>query len=252
MAKRKKPSNNQLKDWCERWSKLDHEGKIELCEEYEITYETGRHWFSDSSFDYKPEENKMKYTEDELLDLHMPMKLDFVSFDIETSNLNADFSILLSAVILPFGEAPIVFRADDYPEWKTDRANDRSITKAISDELRQHAIVITHYGLYFDTPFLRAKMLRHRLAPLPQMFAIDSWSIAKKSFKVSSRRLKNLAEYFEVGNKEGVEGALWMEAAYNGSKEALDKIVEHNIIDCRVLEKLAAISFPYLKSIPKL
>ena len=95
-------------------------------------------------------------------------------------------------------------------------------------------------------------MTKHGVEPLPPMFGIDSWRIAKNNFKVSSRRLKNLAEYFDVGTKGGVEGGLWMDAAYNGSREAMDKIVEHNIIDVEVLEKLACISFHYLKSIPKL
>jgi histidinol phosphatase-like enzyme len=84
------------------------------------------------------------------------------------------------------------------------------------------------------------------------MFAVDSWRIARDNFQVSSRRLKNLAEFFEIGNKEGVEGGLWMAAAYDGSKEAMDKIVEHNVIDVEVLEKLACLSFPYLKFIRRL
>jgi len=180
------------------------------------------------------------------------VNLDFACFDIETSNLQADFSILLTACIKPYGQEPFVFRADNYPEWQTDRANDYQITKAIAEELRKHAIIVTHYGLYFDVPFLRAKMVKHSLEPLPQMFAIDTWSIARKNYKVTSRRLKNLVDFFDIGEKEPVEGELWMKAAYNGSKEAMDRIVQHNIRDVEVLEKLACISFPYLKSIPKL
>lgn len=43
-----------------------------------------------------------------------------------------------------------------------------------------------------------------------------------------------------------------MEAAYSGSKEAMDKIVAHNIQDCILLEKLACLTFPFIKSIPRL
>jgi len=194
----------------------------------------------------------MKVTVDELLTLRPAKELDFISFDIETSNLNADFSILMTACIKPYGKDTIVFRADNYPEWEKDRANDYRITVDVSNELKKHAVVITHYGQYFDIPFLRAKMQKHGLDPLPLMYGIDTWRIAKNNFKVSSRRLKNLGTYFDIGDKEGVEGNLWMEAAYNGSKEAMDKIVEHNVIDVEVLEKLACISFQYLKAIPKL
>uniref|UniRef100_A0A6H2A104 Putative RNase_H superfamily protein n=1 Tax=viral metagenome TaxID=1070528 RepID=A0A6H2A104_9ZZZZ len=255
MTKRKRPEGEEFEDFCKQWDENDHEHKIRLAADYGVTYDTMKHWRSESEVptrkQVRPEE-RMVVTEDELLGMRPSVQLDFVCFDIETSNLNADFSILLSAAIKPFGKPPIMFRADDYPTWETNKANDSMITFDISEELKKHAIVIGHYSQKFDIPFLRAKMAKHHLEPLPPMFGIDSWRIAKNNFKVSSRRLKNLASYFEVGDKEGVDGGLWMEAAYNGDKEALDKIVEHNIIDVAVLERLAAISFPFLKSIPRL
>lgn len=194
----------------------------------------------------------MTITTPELLDMSPAIHLDFVCFDIETSNLKADFSILMSACIKPYGQDVIVFRADNYPEWTTDRANDSQIVRDIAQELRKHAIVIGHFSSGFDVPFLRAKMTKYGLEPLPQMFGIDTWRIAKNNFQVSSRRLKNLVNFFDIGEKDQVEGGTWMEAAYNGSSDALDSIVAHNIVDVKVLEKLACISFPYLRSIPRL
>lgn len=254
MTIKKRPTGKDWDWFIDAWYEVDHNGKIKLATQFGVTYETMKHWVSDSGAtrkQVKPEQ-RMTVTIPELLAMWPSVKLDFACFDLETSNLNADFSILLTAAIKPYGQEPIVFRADDYPEWKTDRANDYKITKAIAEELRTHAVVVTHYGLYFDIPYLRAKMGKHGIEPLPLMYLVDTWSIAKKNFKVSSRRLANLANYFDVGNKSGVEGGLWMEAAYNGDKEAMDKIVEHNIVDVEVLEKLACLSFPYLKSIPKL
>lgn len=215
----------------------------------------GKHWISDSGSTRKvekPPEQRGTITESELLAMRPSTAMDFVCLDLETSNLDADFSILLTACIKPFGKPALVFRADAYPSWATNRADDKAITKAIADELRKHAVVITHYGTKFDVPFLRAKLVKHGLEPLPPMFAIDSWRIAKDNFKVSSRRLKTLAEYFQIGTKDGVEGGLWMKAAYEGNTEAMNQIVEHNVVDVDVLEKLACISFPYLKFIRRL
>lgn len=250
--KKKKPEGEAWISFVNAWYEADHEGKVALAESMDAAYDTAKHWVSESGATQKPKDYRMKVSVPELLAARPSVNLDFVSFDIETSNLQADFSILMTACIKPYGQEPIVFRADSYPEWETDRANDYQITKAIATELRKHAIIITHYGQYFDVPFIRAKMQKHGLEPLPQMFAIDTWQIARKNFRVSSRRLKNLGTYFELGEKEAVEGALWMKAAYNGDKAAMDKIVAHNIVDVEVLEKLACISFPYLKSIPKL
>ena len=254
MTKQKSPSGEDLKAFVAAWHTLDHQGKIKLAESYHLSYGTARHVISDGGYSKKrqKDEPRMTITIPELLAMKPSVNLDFACFDIETSNLQADFSILLTACIKPYGQEPFVFRADNYPEWQTDRANDYQITKAVAGELRKHAIIVTHYGLYFDVPFLRAKMVKHSLEPLPQMFAIDTWSIARKNYKVTSRRLKNLVDFFDIGEKEPVEGELWMKAAYNGSKEAMDRIVQHNIRDVEVLEKLACISFPYLKSIPKL
>src|SRR3972149_5148560 len=248
---KRKPEGKAWDEFVDKWYEADHEHKVYLAADLGVTIDTAKHWVSDSGAARKPKDYRMKVTIPELLAARPSVNLDFVSVDIETSNLQADFSILMTACIKPYGQEAIVFRADDYPEWETNRANDYQITKAIAQEIRKHAIIITHYGQYFDVPFLRAKMQKHGLDPLPQMFAIDTWQIARKNFKVSSRRLKNLGEYFDLGEKENVEGRLWMAAAYNGSKEALDKIVAHNIKDVEILEKLACISFPYLRSIPK-
>lgn len=251
---KKKPEGVAWEEFVKQWYTSSHIDKVKLASSCGISYATARHWVSDAGDARKPEKvaPKMLISTPELLAITPLVQLDFVCFDLETSNLEADFSILLSAAIKPFGQKAIVFRADNYPAWTTDRANDCQITKAIAGELRKHAIVVGHYSQRFDIPFLRAKMTKHHLEPLPPMFGIDSWRIARNNFKVSSRRLKNLADYFDIGEKEPVEGGLWMSAAYNGAKEAMDKIVAHNIIDVEILERLACISFPYLKSIPKL
>jgi uncharacterized protein YprB with RNaseH-like and TPR domain len=247
-----KPKGEELIAWAAKWDAATHEEKLKLAAEYGVTYETMRHWRSDSGIPVQKQEPVMRMSIEELLGCRPAVNLDFVFFDIETSNLTADFSILMTAAIKPYGLPPIVFRADDYPTWDGNRKNDYQITKDVADELRRHAVVVTHYGQYFDIPYIRAKMQKHGLEPLPPMFGIDTWQIAKKNFKVSTRRLKGLGEFFDIGEKDPVEGNLWMEAAYNGSREAMDRIVAHNIRDVELLERLACISFPYLKSIPRL
>lgn len=252
----KPKTTEEWQEFCDFWDSLNHQDKLALAKQYGISYDTARHWRSDCPIPTMKETGvcpkPMRITVDQLLDMQPAVNLDFAMFDLETSNLKADFSIILSAVIKPFGMPPVIFRADNYPTWEKNRGNDKGITEDIANELKRHAIIITHYGMYFDIPYLRAKMVRHGLEPLPQMFAIDSWAIARKNFQVSSRRLKNLARFFRIGEKEQVEGDLWIAAAYDGDRKAMDAIVAHNQVDCEVLEKLAAISFPYLKSIPKL
>ena len=242
-------------EFCQAWDSASHQEKLKLAEKYGVSYDTARHWRSDAKIPTQELEPNMQMTIEDILGHRPAINLDFVSFDLETSNLNADFSVILSAAIKPFGQDTIVFRADSYPAWQQGRRrNDKDIVQDITDELRKHAVVITHYGSdgRFDLPFLYAKMVKHGIPALPTMFGIDSWKIARAKFKISSRRLANLGHFFDIGEKSGVDPNLWMEAVYDGSTEALDKIVAHNIVDVEVLEKLACLSFPYIKSIPRL
>lgn len=245
--------------WCEIWDAAGHKGKMALATIHGISYDSARHWRSDCGIPILErqgklmEEPKMIISNAELMGLSPEVRLDFVMFDIETSGFDADWDILLSACIKPYGQDTIVFRADNYPEWMENRADDRKITMAIAAELRKHAIVVGHYSEKFDVKFIRAKMFRHGLEPLPPMFAIDTWRIAKNNFKVSNRRMKSLSIFGQIPMpKEEPSGDRWMRASFGGDKDAMDKIVQHNIDDVLMLEKLASISFPYLKSIPRM
>ena len=256
MTLKRKPAGTEFADFCRQWDDVDHNGKIMLANQYGVTYDTARHWRVGGEVPTRKRtanEPRMTITAQELLEMRPAVALDFVMFDLETSGFDADWDIILCGSIKPYGKEPVTFRADEYPEWETSRADDKKITIDIANELRKHAIVVGHYSEKFDTMFLRAKMFRHGIEPLPQMFGIDTWRIALKNFKVSSRRQRSLSMFAQLRpEKDEPEGDRWMRAAFNGEREAMDKIVEHNIIDVRELEKLACISFPYLRSIPKL
>lgn len=256
-------TNEEWGKWAAQWDGMTHADKLGYCQNIGITYDTARHWRTACNVAAAPNMGKARAVKQEpedsgfdtidvLLKGRPSVNLDFVSFDIETSNLNADFSVILSAVVKPFGQKPAVFRADTYPAWKNNRSNDRDILKDIVGELSKHAIIVTHFGIGFDIPYIRAKCVANDIPPLPPMFGVDSWKIAKNNFKVSSRRLANLGEYFNIGEKSAVDGNTWVRAAYDGDTKAMDFIVEHNIQDCVLLEKLACLSFPYIKSIPRL
>ncbi len=256
---RKKPTGQTWEEFSGKWSQLPHAGKVALASDYGVSYGTARHWICEGKTDpVKTTAAAINDTapvelpiEQELFAIPYRTELDFVTFDIETTSLKADFSIILSAAVKPFKRDPVVFRADTYPTWRTARDDDSGIVRDISQELARHAIVITHYGSKFDLPYLRAKAMRYGCPALPPMFGIDTYYIAKANFLVSSRRLENLCRYFGLGQKSGVEGNLWNKAAFAGDKEAMDAIVKHNCQDVELLERLASMSFSYLKSLPK-
>ena len=262
MPSRKKPYGDEYAIFEQRWNTGSHADKLALAKEYNVSYDTARQFILQGPTN-PPEpvvkevpiepEVAEKITDELFIEGVVATKfkvdLDFVTFDLETSGLDADWAILLSTVIKPFGKDPIVFRADTYPEFMTDRVNDRSMVAAVANELGKHAVVITHYGTKFDLPWLRAKMMKYGIAPLPPMRAMDTYKLAKDNMKISRRRLATICDYLFEGKKSEVSGNIWMDVAYKGSKERLDEIVEHNIQDCVLLENLAQIFYPYVKTL---
>lgn len=257
MAKRVKPQGDDWLRFVQVWDTSDHEDKLALCRACKITYDTGKHWRAEGDttplepeiIQVAPNINETTFAEEIG---QARIDLDFAMFDIETTGLTADFSVLLCACIKPFGKPIMTLRADDYPSWQSERDDDALIVTDVAKELSKHAIIVTHYGSRYDIPYLRGKMVKHGLSPLPSMYGLDTYSVAKANFKLSRRRLEALAEYFELGKKESVKGSLWMQAAFGNSSEAMNKIVAHCQTDVEILERLAALCFPYLKSIRRL
>jgi hypothetical protein len=518
LATRKKPSGQEWQTFAEAWRAADHDGKIALTQKVGVTYDTAKHWITEGDTSlaqgcegqgFEGVSGETDSLVGEILATVSRVHLDFVSFDLETTNLKADFSVVLSAAIKPYGLDTKVYRADNYSAWQQgQRHDDHEIIVDISRELARHAIVVTHYGCLtlghriltsdlnwqrvetlavgdkligfeeeapsaghhrqlrestvvstgidgrevweitlsdgtvleatpdhkwllpiffqsgwngygwkrtdelsigdvfsrifpvwniasdfasgylsgiidgegcltqrscergqtidlriaqnegvvlsrvlqildkqevpctlckeekgdcqhvlitggretileligrvrpkrilqkldvnklgsikqmkekeavtvtglrrmgirsvvvlgtstgtyiaegflthnsgFDLPYLRAKMTRYNLPPLPPMFGVDTYRIAKDSFLVSRRRLEALAEYFNLGEKHGIESNIWMRAGMDGDTKALDEVVAHNIVDVIILEKLASVSLPYMRSMRRL
>lgn len=264
--KRKKPIGDEFESFVKRWHDSDHYGKLDLASKYGASFDSCKHWVSEEgrakprtqNATSKPQSNPQREeailadSVKEIMEIQPRVHLDFCCFDIETTNLTADFSILLTATIKPYGCPPTVFRADDYPAWYKDRKNDSEICEDIANELGKHAVVVTHYGSGFDIPYLRAKMIKYGLNPLPPMYGVDTYRLAKANLRVSSKRLENLCRYFELGSKSGVEGNLWLEAGVNGSRVAMDSVLAHNVQDVVLLERLAAMLFPYSKNLRRI
>ena len=88
------------------------------------------------------------------------MGLSAATFDIETTNLNADFGVVLCGVVLPHDSRarPIVFRADQINKrWAQCRSDDSGVVRAITAELSKYDVLIAHNGARFDIPYLKTR-----------------------------------------------------------------------------------------------
>lgn len=159
--------------------------------------------------------------------------------DLETTNLSADFGVVLCGAIKPDGQEPVVFRADYLnPRWKRQRSDDKKVTKAIVDAMSDYDIWIIHNGAKFDLPFLRTRLLRWNLDPLPSKKLVDPVLLARNKLRMSYNSLEQIANHLGCNTKTEVKPEMWLAASLDGSTEAMDYISEHCIQDVIVLEQV--------------
>lgn len=167
--------------------------------------------------------------------------LTAATFDLETTSLNADFGIVLCGVILPHDSRarPIVFRGDKLnPRWSTRRSDDSETVHQIASKLAEFDVLIAHNGAKFDLPFLRTRLAKHGLDPFPRKKLIDPVLIARNQLRMSYNSLEKIAAILGVNTKTDVAGELWIKAALDGDKAAMNYVVEHCVQDVVMLHNI--------------
>lgn len=160
-------------------------------------------------------------------------------FDLECTSLNADFGVVLCGVVLPAGGKPVILRADKLNKhWDTKRSDDSAVVKAIVHELAKYDIWIAHNGNRYDVPFLRTRLARWNLPPLPTAKLVDPVMLARNKLKMSYNSLNQIANYLGVNSKTEVMGEQWLAASLDGCRKSMNYIVEHCVQDCYVLDRV--------------
>lgn len=158
-------------------------------------------------------------------------------WDLECTNLNADFGYILCAGIKELGKKGVkTFSVADYPEYKKDPTNDKRLVKDVRDYLSQAGAWITWYGQRFDQPFLNSRLTYHKLTPVPPVPHIDGWRIAREKLKLHSNRLASVSAFLEIEEKTPLSGPIWIKASA-GDPKALRYVIEHCRQDVLVLEQ---------------
>lgn len=162
--------------------------------------------------------------------------------DIETSNLDANWGIMLSYCIKDKDSNRIyssVITKRDIGKYNADQTDKRILTKLIKD-LKRFDRIVTHYGRRFDIPYIRTRALIMKV-PFPFFGSIqndDTWVIARKKLKLNSNRLATIEKaLLGKGTKTHLQPKYWIAGA-RGDKKALEYILDHNIKDVLALEKI--------------
>lgn len=151
---------------------------------------------------------------------------------------------ILCAVAIPMSPAgkrkkPKVWRIDrtrGFGKTPASYVDDREMVRAIIEYLTDEAqVVVTHYGTYFDLPFVNTRALHWGMKPLPPIAHLDLWKTARKGLALTSNRQATIndlvgADYTKY--KPGWE--VWRKAQY-GDRKALDALTAYCVNDVRGL-----------------
>jgi uncharacterized protein YprB with RNaseH-like and TPR domain len=166
--------------------------------------------------------------------------MKILAWDIEASNLSADFGIVLCVGFKEVGAGkPEVLNILDYL-YEGDHRDlikaERRLLKDVSEHLLASDVWLTHYGTWYDIPFINTRLLYHDLPVVPPNFAhLDTWKISRNRLKLRNNRLITLSEF--LGTKEeknAIKPEQWLRAL-SGHKPSMDYIVEHCRRDVVVL-----------------
>lgn len=175
-----------------------------------------------------------------------------VLWDIEATNLKANFGYVLSVAAKALGE-PKVYCWDlsQYKSYKSDPTNDKLLLAEASEALSEAGAWVTWYGVGFDVKYVNTRLIGHGLKPMRPVPHIDGWRIAKDRMALNSNRLASVSSFLQIEDKTPLNGPIWIKASA-GDPKALKYVVEHNIQDCIVLEQAFERIRPLMTSGPNL
>ena len=159
-------------------------------------------------------------------------------FDLETTDLSADFGRLLCGSILSYPSMEMVtFR---YDQWHDEPSDDKQVAVAVRNHIEKHHFSCGYYSKGFDIPFLNTRLMINGERALKSGLHIDPiWFYRGwRGMKVRSSKMKVIAKVLGLEEqKMDVDDEVWINARH-GNKEAMDIVCERCESDVRVTMRI--------------
>jgi uncharacterized protein YprB with RNaseH-like and TPR domain len=178
-------------------------------------------------------------------------------WDLETSNLDADFGSILCVGYKWADENKVnIISIDSFARFAEDPTDDREVVRAFLKVYSQADISVTYFGGLgnFDLPFFQAKILEHGFALPKKVEMLDLFYTAKSNLKISRKSMKNVAKFLKLKNQKEdfpLEGKVWRRARA-GHAPSLRYVYKHCVLDILVLEELYYKLRPLIRTHPRL
>ena len=173
-------------------------------------------------------------------------RLGFI--DIESTNLAADFGIILCYCIADADSDTIYHRVITKSDLKT--CLDKKVVEQCLKDMRKFDRLVGFYSTKFDIPFIRTRAVALGVEDFPEYGEIihnDLYYAVRNKFRLSSNRLENACRIL-LGNtdKTRIESKYWIKAL-QGDVDSLAYILDHCQKDVTDLKKLYNKLIPYRK-----
>jgi hypothetical protein len=110
--------------------------------------------------------------------------------------------------------------------------------------------VITYNGRRHDLPIINREFIKAGFGPPSPYKHVDVYETVRKNFKFPSGKMQHVITELELGSKLDHEGfEMWVKCM-EGDKKAWKTMLEYNIQDVKVLEKLYNKMLPWISSHP--
>jgi len=159
-------------------------------------------------------------------------------FDLETSNLNANWGIIISYCIL--GDDGQLYKRLITPQEIFSGEFDKAICEQFCKDARQFDRLIGWYSERFDAPYSRARCMYHKIdyPTYREIKHTDAWRVARSKLKLHSNRLGAVSAFLGIEAKQHpLNPDVWLKCL-SGNEEALDFVMTHNIEDVESLRKV--------------
>lgn len=177
-------------------------------------------------------------------------------FDIETSDLNADWGFLLSYCIKYEGGG-IIKRCITPKEVLNDKLRDHRLIKEFARDVLLFDTLVVYYGKdtggryqRHDIPFMRTRFefWRHKGFPKQkEMGIIDVYDVVKSKLKLKRNSMQYACNFLGIINKTTPHDFGVWQRARDGNRAALRKILKHNEEDVITTEELYKRIYHYKK-----
>ena len=173
-------------------------------------------------------------------------RLGFI--DIESTNLAADFGIILCYCIADADSDTIYHRVITKSDLKD--CLDKKVVEQCLKDMRKFDRLVGFYSTKFDIPFIRTRAVSLGIEDFPEYGEIihnDLYYAVRNKFRLSSNRLENACRIL-LGNtdKTKIESKYWIKAL-QGDVDSLAYILDHCKKDVTDLKKLYNKLIPYRK-----